>query len=109
MASKLRPDLAVIDGFQAMEGNGPVGGTPVEHRVAVSSLDWLAADSTAVALMGIDFAKMGYLNFCASAGYGEASIDRMEVLGERVADHVRTYRLADNIDKQLEWMKPLAG
>ncbi|MGD0039021.1 MAG: DUF362 domain-containing protein [Isosphaeraceae bacterium] len=24
LASKLRPDLAVIDGYQAMEGNGPV-------------------------------------------------------------------------------------
>ena len=31
----LSPDLSVIDGYQGMEGNGPVGGTPVEHRVAV--------------------------------------------------------------------------
>ncbi len=105
----LAKGTTVIDGFQAMEGNGPVGGTPVEHRVAVSSLDWLAADRTAVALMGIDFEKMGYLNFCASAGYGEADLARIEILGERIADHVRTYRLADNIDKQLEWMNPLIG
>jgi uncharacterized protein (DUF362 family) len=62
LASKLRPDLSVIDGNQAMMGNGPVGGTPVEHRVAVSSLDWLAADRVAVALMGIDLEKLGYLN-----------------------------------------------
>jgi uncharacterized protein (DUF362 family) len=108
LAPKLRPDLAVIDGFQAMEGNGPVGGTPVEHRVAVSSLDWLAADRVAVALMGIDLAKMGYLNYCAAAGMGETDMARMEILGARVADHVRTYRLADNVDKQLQWMKPLA-
>ena len=109
LAPKLRPDLAVIDGFQAMEGNGPVAGTPVEHRVAVSSLDWMAADRVAVALMGIDLAKMGYLNYCAAAGMGESRLDRMEILGARIADHVRTYRLSDNIDKQLEWMKPLRG
>ncbi len=109
LAPKLRPDLAVIDGYQAMEGNGPVGGTPVEHRVAVSSLDWLAADRVAVALMGIELAKMGYLNYCANAGMGETHLERMEILGARVSDHVRPYRLADNIDKQLEWMKPLRG
>jgi len=109
LASKLRPDLGVIDGYQAMEGNGPVGGTPVEHRVAVASLDWLAADRVAVALMGIDLDKMGYLNYCAAAGMGETQLDRMEILGERVSNHVRKYRLADNIDKQLEWMKPLRG
>ena len=34
LAPKLRPDLAVIDGYQAMEGNGPVGGTPVDSRYA---------------------------------------------------------------------------
>jgi len=108
-ASKLRPDLAVIDGYQAMEGNGPVGGTPVEHRVAVASLDWLAADRVAVALMGIDLDKVGYLNYCAAAGMGEARLDRMEILGSRVSDHLRKYRLADNIAQQLEWMKPLRG
>lgn len=109
LAPRLRPDLAVIDGFQGMEGNGPVGGTPVEHRVAVSSLDWVAADRVAVELMGIDIAKVGYLNYCAEDGMGELDLARMEILGERVADHVRAYRLADNIDKQLEWMKPLSA
>jgi uncharacterized protein (DUF362 family) len=107
MASRLRPDLAVIDGYEAMEGDGPVGGTPVDHRVAVSSLDWVAADRVAVALMGIDIAKMGYLNYCAAAGLGEIDLARIEVLGERIADHVRTYKLAKNIDDQLKWMRPL--
>jgi uncharacterized protein (DUF362 family) len=109
MASKLRPDLAVIDGYQAMEGNGPTAGTPVEHRVAITSLDWLAADRVAVALMGIDLEQMGYLNYCAAAGMGEVDLDRIEVLGARIADHVRKYRLADNVNRQLQWMKPLRG
>ena len=109
LAPKLHPDLAVIDGFLAMEGNGPTNGTPVEHRVAIASLDWLAADRVGVALMGIDLAKMGYLNYCAASGMGQIDLEKMEILGQRVADHVRTYRLADNVDHQLEWMKPLRG
>ncbi len=59
--------------------------------------------------MGIDIEKMGYLNYCAAAGMGEPRLDRMEILGERVSDHVRKYHLADNIVQQLEWMKPLRG
>ena len=58
-------------------------------------LDWLAADRVAVALMGIDLEKVGYLNYCAVAGMGETHLDRMEILGGRLSDHVRKYRLAD--------------
>jgi uncharacterized protein (DUF362 family) len=106
VAQQLRPHLAIIDGFEGMQGNGPVSGTPVDHRVAVVGLDWLAADRTAAELMGIDFAKIGYLNFCAQAGLGQADLSRIEVIGERIADHIKPYKLHDNIQEQLVWMKP---
>src|SRR5271157_5925253 len=86
--------------------NGPTGGTLVEHRVCVVSPDWLAADRVAVELMGIDFAKVGYLNYCAQAGLGEGDLRRIEVVGEPIAKHIRRYKLADNIDQQLVWMTP---
>ena len=89
-----------------MEGNGPTGGTLVEHRVCVASPDWLAADRVALELMGIDFAKVGYLNYCAQAGLGEGDLQKIEVVGEPIAKHVRRYKLADNLDKQLIWMTP---
>jgi len=44
LSAKLHPNLAVIDGYEGMEGNGPIDGTPVEQRVCVASMDWLAAD-----------------------------------------------------------------
>jgi uncharacterized protein (DUF362 family) len=104
MAPRLAPDLAVIDGFQGMEGNGPVGGTPVDHKVAVVSMDWLAADRTAVELMGIDFAKVGYLNYCAQAGMGQGDLEKIEIIGPAIADHKKSYKLHDNVEKQLVWM-----
>jgi uncharacterized protein (DUF362 family) len=106
LSRRLHPHLAVIDGYDGMEGNGPVGGTLVEHRVCVTSLDWLAADRVAVELMGIDFAKVGYLNYCAQAGLGEGDLQKIEILGAPIASHVRRYKLADNIDEQLVWMTP---
>ena len=98
----------MIDGFEGMEGNGPTRGTPVDHRVCVVGRDWLAADRVAVELMGIDFAKIGYLNFCADAGLGQADLKKIEVLGEPIVRHVKQYRLADSIEKQLIWRTPAA-
>ena len=108
LAQRMPPDLAVIDGFEGMEGNGPVGGTPVDHRVCVASLDWLAADRVAVELMGIDYARVGYLNYCGKAGLGQDDLTKIEVVGEPIARHIRTYKLHDNIEKQLVWMQPAA-
>ena len=105
LAPRLHPHLAVIDGYQGMQGNGPVSGTPVDHKVAVVSADWLAADRVAAELMGIDFAKIGYLNYCAQAGYGQADLQKIEILGPAIKDHVKPYKLSDSIEKQLAWMK----
>lgn len=106
LARRLHPHLAVIDGYDGMEGHGPTRGTLVEHRVCVASPDWLAADRVALELMGIDFAKVGYLNYCAQAGLGESDLHKIEIVGEPIARHVRHYRLANNIAEQLVWMTP---
>jgi uncharacterized protein (DUF362 family) len=106
LSSRLYPDFSVIDGYQGMEGNGPTGGSPVEHRVAIASSDWLAADRVGLELMGIDFSKVGYLNYCAESGRGEADLSRVEVLGEPLSAHVRKYALHSNIEKQLVWLTP---
>ncbi len=106
LAERLYPDLAVIDGYEGMEGNGPTMGTPVNHRVCVVSPDYLAADRVAVELMGIDFAKVGYLNYLAQARPHSTDLLEIELLGEPLARHVRQYRLHDNIEQQLIWMTP---
>jgi len=108
IASRVHPDLAVIDGFEGMEGNGPRLGTPVDHRVCVAGTDWLAADRVAVELMGIDFGKIGYLNYSAQTGLGVADLDKIEIVGERISDHIKHYKLHDNIEEQLVWMKPVS-
>ena len=106
LAQKLHPDLAVIDGHTGMEHNGPTLGTPVDHRVCVVSQDWLAADRVGVELMGIDFSKIGYLNHCYNMGLGNADLSKIEIVGESLKDHIKQYRLPDNFEKQIVWMKP---
>jgi uncharacterized protein (DUF362 family) len=101
LAPRLHPHLSVIDGFEGMEGNGPNDGTPVDHRVCVAGTDWLAADRVAVELMGVDFSKIAYLNYCAQTQQGVADLKRIEIVGESINSHIRKYKLSDNIDKQL--------
>ena len=107
LAQRLHPDLAVIDGYEGMEGNGPTLGTAIHHGICVASQDWLAADRVGIELMGIDFAKIGYLNYCAQMGLGIADLNNMEIVGENLKDHIKSYKLHENFEKQLEWMKPI--
>ena len=107
MASHLHPDLAFIDGYEGMEGDGPIAGTPIDHKVCVAGLDWLAVDRVGIELMGIDPATVGYMNFCANAGMGQFDLNKIEIIGEKIANHIKTYKLSHNIDKQLQWMTPV--
>lgn len=106
LAQKLHPDLAVIDGHTGMEHNGPTLGTPIDHRVCIVSQDWLSADRVGVELMGIDFSKIGYLNHCLNMDLGNADLSKIEIIGENLGDHIKQYKLPDNFEKQIIWMKP---
>ena len=66
-AQKLQPfwGATVIDGFEGMEGNGPIDGTAAPSRIAVASTDYVAADRVGIEAMGIDASWVGYLNYCA--------------------------------------------
>ena len=108
LSKYLHPHLALIDGFEGMEGNGPNSGTPVDHRVCVASTDWLAADRVGIELMGIDFKNVGYLNFCNQTGMGTGDLSKIEIIGEPLVNHIRKYKLNDNVEKQLIWMKPVS-
>jgi len=81
LAQEIYPDLGVIDGFVAMEGNGPVGGTPVDARLALASLDPLAMDMLATKLMGFDPGQIMYLTSLAEAGFGQGDLAKVNVLG----------------------------
>jgi len=107
MAHRVRPDFSVLDGFEGVEGNGPAHGDPVDHRVCLAGPDFLAVDRIGTELMGIPWDYMGYLRYCATAGLGQGDRDRIGIIGPDPGNHVVKYRLHDNIDWQLAWMKDL--
>ena len=97
----LHIDLAVMDGINAMEGNGPGGGTHIDAGCVIASTDYLAADRVALEVMGIDPGTVGYLNYLHELGLGEYGLDQIEIVGDSL--EVVPFRLHDNIEEQLDW------
>ncbi len=96
LAQKVQPRLAVIDGLEGMEGNGPNNGTLVDHGFTLASTDFIAADSITCQLMGVDFGDVGYLTYCSNAGIGQGDLSKIKIIGPDPARLVRTYRMHDN-------------
>jgi len=109
-AKALRPNwgAAVIDGFEGMENDGPVNGTPVDHKIAIASTDFIAADRVGIEAMGVNPEWVGYLNYCAEAGLGCFDLSRIDLRGNATLEAVRkTYKLHSQVKQQLQWMGPL--
>lgn len=107
MAQHVRPDFTIIDGVEGMEGNGPISGTPVDHRIAMAGFDVLSVDSMCSRLMNIPLENVGYLNYCAAAGMGIVDRSKIDIIGGTPEQHVKTYKLNANIASQMEWKDPL--
>jgi uncharacterized protein (DUF362 family) len=80
----LKPHLTVIDGFVAMEGDGPVNGTPVQMNLIIAGKDPVATDATAARVMGIDPHDIRHIREAHKIGIGE--IDNIEVRGSKIED-----------------------
>ena len=103
MAQRVRPDFAVLDGFEGVEGNGPAHGEPVDHRIALAGPDFVSVDRIGSELMGIPWEDIGYLNFCADEGLGQGDRSKIKIIGPDLGDHVIKYRMHDNIEWQYTW------
>jgi uncharacterized protein (DUF362 family) len=109
-ARRLRPfwGAAVIDGYEGMEGEGPLRGTPVASRIAIASIDLVAADRVGVESMGVNPEWVGYLQYCCDAGLGQYDLSSIDLRSSvPIAAVRREYKLHPRVKQQLEWMAPL--
>ncbi len=95
LAQNTFPDLGVIDGYEAMEGNGPQDGTPFDARIAMASLDPLALDTLATKIMGFDAKQIMYLSSMNEAGMGQGDLDKIQVIGTDLNDCLYKFRPND--------------
>lgn len=88
----LKPALTVIDGFIAMEGRGPSGGTPVKMDLIIAGKDVVATDATAARAMGFDPMEIAHIRKGHERGLG--TTDDIEILGSKLEDVSRVFKRA---------------
>jgi len=86
-----RTGLAVIDASSAMQGDGPLLGSPVDMNLIVAGTDPLAADMVAATLMGIDVAEVPTFACAHRAGMRPLSLDEIEIRGRRIDEARRPF------------------
>jgi uncharacterized protein (DUF362 family) len=103
------PDLAVIDGWEGMEGEGPGHGDPVPWRIAIAGTDPLAVDALTAHLMGFEPEGIGYLHYCHRLGLGTADLEEIRTVGDLEPDAaLRPFRPHPTVGEQRRWELPEA-
>lgn len=93
------PHLSVIDGWTAMQGNGPVDGEKIETRFAVGSTNCLAADVLTTQIMGFNPIQIGYLNYLGAADM----VGLIQTVGRNKDDFNFHFKLPPTYLKQIQW------
>jgi uncharacterized protein (DUF362 family) len=96
------PDLVVLDGFVAMEGDGPVDGMPVDLRAAVASTDPLKADGIGARIIGFEPSEIGYLYYLHEREMGDYSLNNL--VGDDINEIKRVFKRHGTYDIQKEWV-----
>jgi uncharacterized protein (DUF362 family) len=86
----LKPHLTVVDGFVAMEGKGPIDGSPVRMDLIVAGKDPVATDATCARIMGIDPHKVSHIRGAHQKAIG--NMNDVEVLGENIEQVKRNFK-----------------
>ncbi len=103
LAKKVMPNLGVIDGFQGMEGRGPVGGDPVDLRVAAASIFPVSLDAVMSVVIGFDPLDIGYLYHLNDWGVGVADLSGIEIAGLPIEMVKRKFKPHPDFYEMLKW------
>ena len=93
--ASLPPTIAVVDGIECMEGDGPILGTSKQMGIVVVGADRLAVDSTCARIMGMDPSRISYLKLASEIGFGQMQDFLIKQVGERWQPLVSPFKVLD--------------
>jgi uncharacterized protein (DUF362 family)/Pyruvate/2-oxoacid:ferredoxin oxidoreductase delta subunit len=106
----LKPRLAIMDAVVAMEGIGPMSGTPKPLGFVAASLDPLALDCLCAELIGYSVADIPILRDALGRGEWIASTAEIDVRGVPLAevrpDHFARVSITKKITHVPTWVPP---
>lgn len=105
LAQTVNPQVTVIDAIDAMEGNGPTGGTSHPLHLLFASKDFYTQDYFAAGLMGLDPMKIEMISQAVEAGL--AKPDEMKLIGDPIPEELTPFQVPDT--KKLDFSSFLPG
>lgn len=91
----VRPHLAIVDGINGMEGDGPIMGTPRHLGALVMGTNLPAVDATCARMMRINPARIEHLAL-ASGRLGPIAESHIEQRGEPIAALAQPFALLEH-------------
>ncbi|GAI01345.1 unnamed protein product [marine sediment metagenome] len=82
--SAIRPQLTILDGIVAMEGEGPASGGLRRLGVVLASQDAVALDAVMAKMVGLNPRDIYTTQYCDERGLGVGNLDNVKVVGERL-------------------------
>jgi uncharacterized protein (DUF362 family) len=104
LAKVCYPDYTVADGFIAMEGFGPSGGTPVKLGVVAAGDNAVAVDLVCIRLMGMEFDAIPHINLVREQKGFE--LKDLRVYPDNYMDYSRRFVLATEHDLHRSYSNP---
>ena len=99
---KIKPSISIIDGFEAMEGNGPIDGNLVKMNLAIAGTNPIATDIITAKLMGLNSKEIGYLNYIID--YEKFNLKKIKIFGNTtIAKEKRKFKMHETYPKQINW------
>jgi len=105
LARTVSPQLTIIDAIDAMEGNGPTGGTSHPLHMLLAARDLYTQDYFAAGLMKLDPMKIEMIRQAVEAGL--ARPDEIRLIGDPVPEGLTPFKLPDT--KKLDFTGNLPG
>ncbi|HLD29978.1 MAG TPA: DUF362 domain-containing protein [bacterium] len=84
--NRVSPRFSLIDGIEAMDGDGPSSGRKIAPGVLISGSSGTSVDAVAAAILGFDPGEIQYLKEARKQGMGEIDLENIEIAGERLDD-----------------------
>ena len=83
-----RPQLTIIDGITAMEGDGPGSGKVRNLGMVLASRDTVALDAVCGAIIGLKPADVLTTRYAGERGLGISDLNMIDIVGEKFEDLV---------------------
>ncbi len=95
-----KPQITLMDGIMAMEGEGPGSGRMKNLGVILASRDTVALDTVAANIIGIRPDDVLTTAFAAARKLGTADLNDIDILGEKIGSvAIKNFKLPANVSR----------